>query len=334
VPLRKEIIIQPVDDKTRRQTLERFHSLLSSKTKEADWQTFFEDYPFVFSETLAVKFDGLYCQVPLISGRPDFIFCQKLQMQFMGDYGVIEIKRPTDSIIGTYSSKFIIESKALRVAIKEASSHLNALCASQFLNPNDSFAIGNRRYAFIIIGSSAEVAKKCQTEFLQQQFRNLLPAGLQLYTYDELLRLFSSTVPPITQVLFASQADVEETELSRSLRVKWNLGIHGRPAYQITRLARRVASKIYLNYGGEKADARNIIEIMMLGIPTRTDVVVTAKGRDAKTAIECFNELFENEFFMEDLSYRSKMHELIRKAVKHSQGRDIGEYDDTQGFSQ
>jgi phosphotransferase system HPr (HPr) family protein len=231
----------------------------------------------------------------------------------MGDYGVIELKRPTDSIIGTYSSKFIVESKALRVALKEASSHLEAIRLGHFLNRDDFFVAGNRRYAFIIIGASKEIAKKCQEEFLRQQFRALLPPGFQLYTYDEILSLFSGTFPPILQVLFVSHADAENSEITRQFRVLWKPGIHARPASMIASAALRFASEISLSCGGEKVNAKSIMGLMMLAVVAGSEVVVTAKGRDAKTAIATLDQLFRREFFMSesDRDHRSMRERML-----------------------
>jgi phosphocarrier protein len=299
MPSKNTIILEPTDEKRRRQTIDRFRGLLGSKTRERDWQTFFDENPFVFSDTLSVKLDALYRQVPLISGRPDYIFCQKTKTPFMGDYGVIELKRPTDSIIGTYSSKFIVESKALRVAVKEASRHLEAMTLGNFLNPEDFLVAGNRRYAFIIIGSSAEIAKKCREDFLRQQFRTLLPPGFHLYTYDELLRLFSATVPPIVQLLFVSPAESLDTEVTRKFRITTKIGLADQPVVALVRTAMRFRSEITVSNDNGQANATNYFECLMLFAAYQSEVIVTAKGRDATTAMRALDELFRRRLFAE-----------------------------------
>ncbi|MEW8645691.1 MAG: hypothetical protein AB2563_06305 [Candidatus Thiodiazotropha endolucinida] len=66
--------IEKVSFKRRQEALNNFGDLLNSDTKESDWQRLFDDNPFIFSETLSVKFDGLFNQVPLASGIPDYVF--------------------------------------------------------------------------------------------------------------------------------------------------------------------------------------------------------------------------------------------------------------------
>ena len=66
--------IKKVDIKRRKRALTNFRDLLDSNTRESDWQCLFDENPFIFSDTLSVKFDGLFSQVPLVSGIPDYVF--------------------------------------------------------------------------------------------------------------------------------------------------------------------------------------------------------------------------------------------------------------------
>ncbi len=200
----KNLILRSVNQKQKRNALYEFGDLLKSETKERDWQNFFDNNPFVLTESLSLKLDGLYRQVPLISGTPDYVFCRNTGNTLTGDYGVIELKRPDHSIIGAYSSKIIAPSSKLSIATQEVTQHLNAIHKGGFVKINDFFLAGNRQYAFIIIGLTSEILNKCKNEILELQFQKFLPCGFHLYTYDELFRLFSSNVQPIIQVLYAN----------------------------------------------------------------------------------------------------------------------------------
>jgi hypothetical protein len=104
--------------------------MLSGQTKELEWQRFFEAHPFVLTETLPLVGYGLSCQVPLLSGVPDFVFYRHgSDAGLIGDYGVIEIKRPDQAVVGSYSTRILVPSRPLRTAQQEVAQHLRALGA-------------------------------------------------------------------------------------------------------------------------------------------------------------------------------------------------------------
>lgn len=311
----KKITLPQVDSKVRHRALEGFRDLLNSKTTEADWQKFFDENPFIFSDVFSVKLDGLYSQVPLDTGIPDYVFYGKTGNKYGRDFGVIELKRPEHSIIGTYSSKIIVPSKHLRVAQQQVSLHLDAIQRGRFINSDDFFVAGNRKYAFIIMGMTKEITTKCQEEFLRMQFNNFLIHGFHLYTYDEVLDLFSSSVPPLVQVLFVSSASAINEEVSRTVRINRKYGMDAPPSARLSMLAQHFISDIYLKRGHGKVDAKSIMGVMMLAAGKGTIVEIIAKGYDAETAVEAIGNLIESDFYYGD-DQLSGMDEEYQKFVK------------------
>ncbi len=182
---------------------DHFADLLHSDTTERDWQLFFDDNPFVPSDTLPVHYDALYKHVPLLTGIPDYVFNTVSSTPGLGDWGIIELKRPDDAIIGNYTSRVLLPSRKLVAAHQQTKQYLYAIEQGHFLNPGDSFAVGNRRHAFIIIGLSREIRKKCNKDHLRAAFRHLLPMGFYVFTYDEICDTFSSRVGRPIVVLVA-----------------------------------------------------------------------------------------------------------------------------------
>ena len=209
-----KLLISPMDEREGRRALEVFSELLGTDTQERQWQEFFDKYPTVLAESLSVRFTGLFRQVSLISGKPDYVFVRSLSTHVTGDYGVIELKRPDQPIIGQYSTKHIVPSQKVVIAKEEASRHLEAIRRGQFLGTDRFIIAGNRQHAFIIIGRSSEITRKCKTDLLKSQFQQLLPAGFHLYTFDEVFELFASGLEPVVHVLTVSYGHPEGADRS------------------------------------------------------------------------------------------------------------------------
>ncbi len=188
------IITIPPSKQQRVLARSQFADLLNSETTEHDWQRFFNENPFVFAESLPIHYDALYKHVPLLAGTPDYVFNTKSRTPGVGSWGVIELKRPDDAIIGSYSSKILMPSRKLVAAHQQTKQYLRAIEQGLFCNPHDFFVAGNRKHAFIIIGLSTEIRKKCNSEELRTTFRDFLPMGVHIFTYDEMCETFSERV--------------------------------------------------------------------------------------------------------------------------------------------
>lgn len=290
---RRELILRPPSLSERRRALKIFAEMLNEKPKEIEWQQFFDDNPFVLTETLPLKFDAIFSQVPLLAGTPDYLFYRKTSSGITGDFGVVELKRPDQSIVGTYSSKIITPSRHVRAAQQQVTQYLESVSAGRFINSEDFFIAGNRRHAFIIIGTASEVTLKCHDEVLRGQFKNLMPAGFHLYTYDEIFALFRASVVPNLQVLFASPYSTTIERVAGEFEAKRDLG--ARASAQVVHTAGLFHSKIDIYREGhtEKANAKEFIDVILLHIQRGEKFVVEAEGHDSAAALSAIDKLID-----------------------------------------
>lgn len=75
------------------------------------------------------------------------------------------------------------------------------------------------------------------------------------------------------------------------------LGLHARPAALIAQQAAQFAAEIQLTpVGGEAANAKSILSLLMLGAPCGTILTLAAEGHDAEDAIQAIAGLFASKF--------------------------------------
>jgi guanylate kinase len=185
--------------KRRTNALAHFDSLLkkttsNSKPKESEWQNLFETYPFIFTETIPVRFDMLIPEYKFGSGRADFLFHQRSDMPLFSTTGLIEIKRPDNPIIDIYGSHLNLSRSTSR-AITQLKDYIRDLESGVLLDSEASISVGNSRIAFVIVGLSEEISRKCYTETRQLQFQRLLPPGFQILPFDLLFKNLSKSIP-------------------------------------------------------------------------------------------------------------------------------------------
>ena len=135
----------------------------------------------MLTESLPLRLTGVYPQVILESGIPDYVFCEPGDLDpLLGFHGIIEIKRPVHNILRVYSTHHLLPSNHLITAQKQTERYLQDLAKGKVLDKRFSFSFGGTGYVFIIIGDSRDVVRKCQGDILQSQFRTILPTGFQI----------------------------------------------------------------------------------------------------------------------------------------------------------
>ncbi|MDR2391848.1 MAG: HPr family phosphocarrier protein [Planctomycetota bacterium] len=83
----------------------------------------------------------------------------------------------------------------------------------------------------------------------------------------------------------------------RSVTVKHRFGIHARPAAKIVSLSNTFSCDINIVKEGEPpANAKNILDIMMLAAGSGARLEIRANGSDAQAAIERLGEMLESDF--------------------------------------
>lgn len=78
------------------------------------------------------------------------------------------------------------------------------------------------------------------------------------------------------------------------LTVKWEQGLHMRPAARLVQVARRFHSRIIIRIGSRVADARSIMSIMILAASLGAVLDVEASGDDEQEAVQAVQNYFDS----------------------------------------
>ena len=84
--------------------------------------------------------------------------------------------------------------------------------------------------------------------------------------------------------------------ISREFRISNRLGLHARPSAQLTQVAGKFASEIYIARNGRRVNAKSIMGVMMLAAGPGSTVTVDAEGPDEEQAIEAIGALIASRF--------------------------------------
>lgn len=78
------------------------------------------------------------------------------------------------------------------------------------------------------------------------------------------------------------------------LVVRWREGLHLRPAARLVGLAKRFTSTIRIHAGERAADARSIMQVLLLSASLGTPMLIEADGQDEADAVKALTEFFAN----------------------------------------
>jgi len=84
-----------------------------------------------------------------------------------------------------------------------------------------------------------------------------------------------------------------------TLELKNKLGLHARPAAEITKTASKFKSTVKLLGNGKTADAKSIIMVMSMGVKEGHQLTIKAEGPDEEECIQALRTLIENRFYEE-----------------------------------
>lgn len=84
--------------------------------------------------------------------------------------------------------------------------------------------------------------------------------------------------------------------ISRDFRINNKLGLHARPSAQLTQVAGKFASEVYIARNGRRVNAKSIMGVMMLAAGPGSTVTVDAEGPDEEQAIEAIGALIASRF--------------------------------------
>ena len=85
-------------------------------------------------------------------------------------------------------------------------------------------------------------------------------------------------------------------EVRRTMTIVNKLGLHARAAAKLIDLASGFESSIRVYRDGREADAKSIMQVMMLAASKGTDLEVAAQGPDAADAVAAIERLVAGRF--------------------------------------
>lgn len=72
--------------------------------------------------------------------------------------------------------------------------------------------------------------------------------------------------------------------IKKSVKIKLSNGLEARPVALLVQVASQYESKVYLETGSKKVNAKSIMGMMSLGLDNGEDVLVVCDGADEETA--------------------------------------------------
>ena len=84
---------------------------------------------------------------------------------------------------------------------------------------------------------------------------------------------------------------------SKEILVRCESGLHNKQATYFVQKANEFNSMIWLESGSRKMNAKSLLGIMSLGIITGTQVILTAEGSDAETAVAALEVLLQRDVY-------------------------------------
>jgi len=85
-----------------------------------------------------------------------------------------------------------------------------------------------------------------------------------------------------------------------TVKLKNKSGLHARPAAIFVETAKKFKAKITVSKEGNTADAKNILQLLALGIDYGDEIKIIAEGEDEKDAINELIHLLEDVLPFED----------------------------------
>jgi phosphocarrier protein HPr len=88
--------------------------------------------------------------------------------------------------------------------------------------------------------------------------------------------------------------------LTRELAITNKRGLHARASAKFVQMVERFNAEITVTRGHETVGGNSIMGLMMLAAAPGTSIVVTAKGPQAREALDALTELVNSRFGEED----------------------------------
>ena len=86
------------------------------------------------------------------------------------------------------------------------------------------------------------------------------------------------------------------TAKSRTVEIINRKGLHARASAKLAELALKLPTIVTVSFEGEDADARSIMDLLCLGAAIGSTVKLSANGKDAASALDQVEALFQDGF--------------------------------------
>jgi phosphocarrier protein len=84
--------------------------------------------------------------------------------------------------------------------------------------------------------------------------------------------------------------------IQRDFTISNRLGLHARPSAQLTQVASRFQSEVWITKAGRRVNAKSIMGVMMLAAGQGSVVTVDCDGPDEAAALEAVGTLIASGF--------------------------------------
>jgi phosphocarrier protein HPr len=84
--------------------------------------------------------------------------------------------------------------------------------------------------------------------------------------------------------------------IQRDFTINNKLGLHARPSAQLTQVASRFASEVWISKAGRRVNAKSIMGVMMLAAGQGSQVTIDTDGPDEAAALEAISRLIQSGF--------------------------------------
>ncbi|MFM9271616.1 HPr family phosphocarrier protein [Halomonas elongata] len=83
---------------------------------------------------------------------------------------------------------------------------------------------------------------------------------------------------------------------SRKLILTNKRGLHARAATRLVQCCQPYNARVTVSHGGQRADATNIMSLLMLAAPCGTELTLEAEGDDSEAVLDALEALFNARF--------------------------------------
>lgn len=84
--------------------------------------------------------------------------------------------------------------------------------------------------------------------------------------------------------------------LEKVLEVRNKRGLHTRPAAYIAKMLAKTSSLVYFTCNSIKVDAKQVMNLLLLGAGPATQITISVEGADADLILKQLTSYFQSEF--------------------------------------